>query len=186
VGTTRAVQVDLRVVSATHRPLETLVASGAFRADLLARLDGFTFALPPLRERREDTGMFVADLLRTTASGNVQLSPEVGRALLRYDWPLNVRELGHCLARACALAKGQDRIELEHLPPQVRAALESRTEASEPAGEASDARLRAQLEGLLEQHHGNLAEVSRALGKARMQVHRWVKRFGIDIGRYRQ
>jgi DNA-binding NtrC family response regulator len=186
VGTTRPIQVDLRVVAATHQPLEALVARGTFRADLLARLDGFTFTLPPLRERREDTGMFVADLLRAGTTENVQLSPEVGRALLRYDWPLNIRELGHCLARARALAKGQPRIELDHLPAQIRAALESDPDANEPAGEASDSRLRAQLEGLLVQHHGNLAEVSRALGKARMQVHRWVKRFGIDLERYRQ
>jgi transcriptional regulator with GAF, ATPase, and Fis domain len=188
VGTTRAVPVDLRIVAATHQQLEALVARGAFRADLLARLDGFTFALPPLRERREDTGLLVADLLRATPDAErLQLSSEVGRALLQYEWPLNIRELGHCLARACALAKGEHRLELRHLPPQVRGALEPSPGADEPLGaEGSDARLRVQLEGLLAQHEGNVAEVARALGKARMQVHRWCKRFEIDPERYRR
>jgi transcriptional regulator of acetoin/glycerol metabolism len=188
VGATRAVAVDLRVVAATHQQLEALVARGAFRVDLLARLDGFTFGLLPLRERREDTGMLVANLLRATdaASEGLQLSPEVGRALLRYDWPLNIRELGHCLARACALTKGQLLLELQHLPPQVRGALGADLGMEEPAGETSESRLRAQLEGLLAQHEGNVAEVARTLGKARMQVHRWLKRFGIDQTRYRR
>jgi transcriptional regulator with AAA-type ATPase domain len=188
VGSTRPVPVDLRVVAATHQPLEALVARGAFRADLLARLDGFTFSLPPLRERREDVGLLVGDLLGATPEGaRLKLSADVGRALVSHDWPQNVRELGHCLARACALARGEETLEVKHLPAAVRAALEA--DASEagdsPGGASEDARLRAQIEGLLQRHEGNVAEVARALGKARMQVHRWLKRFAIDPDRYR-
>ena len=186
VGTTRGVAVDLRIVAATHQPLEALVARGAFRADLLARLDGFTFSLPPLKERREDIGLLVAALLRELqpTTDGVELSIEVGRALLRYDWPLNIRELGHCLTRACTLAVGHP-LELRHLPPPVRATLEAVAECEAPAALSGEERLRAQLEGLLVQHEGNVAEVSRVLGKARMQVHRWLKRFAIDPARYR-
>lgn len=186
VGTTRGVSVDLRIVAATHQPLEALVARGTFRADLLARLDGFTFALPPLRERREDIGLLVAALLREShaPAGAVELSIEVGRALLRHDWPLNIRELGHCLARACTLAGGSP-LELRHLPPQVRMSLEVEGESEGLAASSSEERLRAQLEGLLVEHEGNVAEVSRVLGKARMQVHRWLKRFAIDPARFR-
>ena len=186
VGSTRAVKADLRVISATHRPLEALVARGAFRADLFARLDGFTFVLPPLRERREDTGLLVDGLLQAVSPAEgQQLAPEVGRALLRYDWPLNVRELGHCLARACALARGEPRLELRHLPPQLRGQPEEPPGADGRA-DANEERLRAQLEGLLVQHDGNIAEVARSVGKARMQVHRWLKRFAIDPTRYRR
>jgi len=194
VGSTRAVAVDLRVVAATHQPLEALVARGAFRTDLLARLDGFTYVLPPLRERREDIGLIVADLLRAILpqpDASFELSADVGRALLAYGWPLNIRELRHCLARGVALAQGGV-LELGHLPKAVASAASTSTAgqaADEPAGvdaEArEDARLRDQLGALLATHHGNVAEVARAMGKARMQVHRWMKRFGIDPKRYR-
>jgi DNA-binding NtrC family response regulator len=184
VGSTRPVPVDLRVVAATHQPLEALVARGAFRTDLLARLDGFTFTLPPLRERREDIGLLVAGLLAPAPDAErVRLSPEAGRALLRYSWPHNVRELGHCLARAWALARGEGTIDVRHLPPQVRDASPAAAPDADP--QDADARLQAQIEALLKRHDGNVAEVARALGKARMQVHRWLKRFGIDPARYR-
>ncbi len=188
VGSTRAVPVDLRVVAATHRPLETLAASGQFRVDLLARIDGFTFAIPALRERREDLGLILSDLMRASPepSQKQTISAEVGRALLRYDWPLNIRELAQCLARAQALATGEPRLEVSHLPPQVRAVLEPEPVPVEGHPAAGDALLRAQLEGLLVEHEGNVAEVARALGKARMQVHRWLKRFVIDPERYRR
>ena len=189
VGSTRPVPVDLRVVAATHQPLEALVARGAFRTDLLARLDGFTFALPPLRERREDTGLLVADLLGAMPDADrIKLSPDVGRALLQYAWPQNVRELAHCLARASALVRNEGMFELQHLPPQVRDAITPSTsiEATTDDEGDDDARLKGQIETLLQQHEGNVAEVARALGKARMQVHRWLKRFGIDPDRYRR
>jgi len=188
VGTTRAVRVDLRVVAATHQPLESLIARKVFRADLLARLDGFTFTLHPLRERREDLGLLVASLLQTAAGSSrvPNLATAVARALLHYSWPLNIRELGHCLSRAYALSRGGDSIELSHLPAPVRSAIEAKADGVARADpEAEDSRLRAQLETLLVEHKGNIAQVARALGKARMQVHRWLKRFDIDPERYR-
>jgi transcriptional regulator with PAS, ATPase and Fis domain len=192
VGTTRPVAVDIRVVAATHRALESLVAAGAFRADLLARLDGFTFTLRPLRERREDIGLLIADLLRVTKDANreIKLSPDAGRALVCYGWPLNIRELGHCLARASALARGDEIIHLGDLPPPVRKAGEAGSPAKRGGDEqsegSSDSHLRVQLEELLMTHEGNIAQVARTLGKARMQVHRWLKRFRIDPRSYRR
>jgi transcriptional regulator with AAA-type ATPase domain len=192
VGTTRAVAVDLRVIAATHQPLEALVSRGTFRTDLLARLDGFTYALAPLRERREDIGLIVADLLPAVApeaAARLKLAPDVGRALLRYAWPLNIRELRHCLARGAALAKDAEVITREHLPAAIAASLVGPAEApagDEPAAPDDDARLHAQLEKLLTEHDGNVAEVARAMGKARMQIHRWMKRLGIDPKRYRR
>lgn len=187
VGATRAVTVDLRVIAATHRPLEELVQRGAFRGDLLARLEGFTFALPPLRERREDIGLLVAQLLSASAerSPPLPLSPEVGLAFLRYDWPKNIRELSHCLARASALAKGESRVELSHLPAVVRAAVGAAAPA-QTAGASAAVPLQVQLEQLLARHDGDVAQVARSLGKARMQVYRWLSRFGIDPDRYRK
>ena len=190
VGTTRQVPVDLRVVAATNQPLEALVARGAFRTDLLARLDGFTYTLSPLRERREDIGLLIGDLLGEIALARtpVTLAPEVARALLLHAWPLNVRELGQCLARATALAGGTGVIERAHLPPAVASVLDAHSPPS-PADTdepQEGPRLRAQLEVLLAEHEGNVAGVARAMGKARMQVHRWMKRFSIDPARFRR
>jgi hypothetical protein len=100
VGSTRAVRVDLRIVSATHRRVDALQGD-AFRADLYARLAGYVHELPPLRERREDMGLLVSALLRALAperAGRIALSVELGTAIVRHAWPLNVRELEHALA----------------------------------------------------------------------------------------
>jgi MoxR-like ATPase len=83
VGATRAVPVDLRIISATHRDLEELVAQGKFRADLLARVSGFRLDLPPLRDRREDVGLLVAQLVRRlagAAAGDVVFTESAARA----------------------------------------------------------------------------------------------------------
>ena len=121
LGSTRPIKVDLRVISATHHDLETQVALGEFRADLYARLSGHSFSLPPLRERREDLGLLTAALLQRLAPGHdVRFEPEAARALCRYDWPLNVRELEQCLMSALVLARG-GAIGPEHLPAAVSA-----------------------------------------------------------------
>jgi hypothetical protein len=122
LGATTAVKIDLRLVCASNQDLGVLVAQGRFRADLLARLGGFTLTLPPLRRRREDLGLIIATLLpKLAASGaaRVTFGYEAARALLRYEWPHNVRELERCLAAALVLAS-DGAVKLEHLPEAVR------------------------------------------------------------------
>src|SRR6202011_5323386 len=82
VGSTRATKVDVRVISATHRPLPALIASGCFRADLLARLKGYTHRLLPLHERMADFGVLLADVLEQVAKANASkltLMPDAAR-----------------------------------------------------------------------------------------------------------
>jgi hypothetical protein len=122
VGATRPIHVDLRLVCASHQDLHALVSQGRLRADLLARLSGFTIVLPPLRQRREDLGLIIAALLPKLAperAGRITFSYEAARALLRHTWPANVRELERCLAAAIVLA-GDGAVRLEHLPEAVR------------------------------------------------------------------
>ncbi|TMB25214.1 MAG: FHA domain-containing protein, partial [Deltaproteobacteria bacterium] len=124
VGVSHPVKVDLRVIAATHRDLERLSREEKFRTDLLARLSGMALHLPALRDRREDLGLLVAAILRKHAgdrAANISLTAEAARALLLHPWPRNVRELEKCLAGAVVLA-GAGRIDLEHLPPDVRSA----------------------------------------------------------------
>src|SRR6185295_9459205 len=94
VGGTKAVPVDLRVVAATHRDLDDLVADQAFRHDLFARLAGFRVAVPPLSDRRADLGLLLGILYgRIFSAEHPGFEIDAARLLLRYPWPLNVREL---------------------------------------------------------------------------------------------
>jgi transcriptional regulator with PAS, ATPase and Fis domain len=185
VGASRPIKVDLRVVSATHRDLKALAAEERFRPDLLARLDGATIQLPPLRDRREDFGLLVASLLRKIAgaqASSVTFTSEALGALLRHDWPLNVRELEKCLAAALALAGGA-RIELAHLPGGVRSA--PRPKAAPAPLREQDQKLRDDLLARLREHRGNVTATADAMKKARAQVQRWLRRFGIDPASFR-
>jgi DNA-binding NtrC family response regulator len=185
VGSTRPVKVDLRVVAATHKPLELMVVRGEFRADLLARLSGYRHQLAPLRERLEDFGLLISDLLRSSevpGARDVRLRPAAGLQLLRRSWPLNIRELQQCLAVAATLAGGGV-IEAAHLPDSaVRL-----PPVSAPASAKDDPEsLRRHLVALLEKHRGKVSHVARDMHKARMQIHRWMHQFGIDPDDYRE
>ncbi|MBI4509841.1 MAG: sigma 54-interacting transcriptional regulator [Deltaproteobacteria bacterium] len=191
VGDTVPVRVNLRLVSATHRDLQSLVEEGEFRSDLLARVSGFTLALPPLRDRRVDLGLIMGSLLKKIAGDRAQrisFSCEAARALFLHDWPLNVRELEKHLATAVALLHG-DHVELEHFPSSLlepRRAGDNRRDQGEKKALSGDDNLRRQeLIELLRQHHGNIAAVARLMGKGRMQIHRWLKRFNIDAEKFR-
>src|SRR5262249_3291715 len=121
IGATRPVPVDVRLVTATHRNLETLVEKNVFRGDLLARVAGATVRLPPLRARRGGLGLVVATLLRRGAPGRaLTLSPDAVWAMLRHDWPLNIRELEKCLGAASVLGAGE-RITAAHLSEWIEA-----------------------------------------------------------------
>ncbi len=182
LGGARAVPVDLRVIAASHRDLEHEVAAGRFREDLLARLGGFTFVIPDLAERREDLGLLIAPLLARITDRPIAFTTDAARALLRYSWPRNVRELEQVLTSACALA--EDTIELAHLPVTVREAPTAPAAAPRPLA-PEDLERAMRLRELLTQHAGNVAAVARDLGVARMQVHRWAERYAIDLESYR-
>lgn len=181
VGSTRPVHVDVRVVAATHWDLEARVAEGAFREDLFARLAGYTFRLPPLRERCEDIGLLAGVLLRRIAGGRDDYAPRFGvaaaLALMRYSWPRNVRELEKCLVQAAAVA-GDAPIELEHLPQALKEAPRQRTAPPEP--------LDSRLLRLLGECQGNVTLVAAAMKTSRSQVHRWMKRLAIEPETFRR
>jgi len=119
----------------------------------------------------------------------VAFSVDAGRALLLYDWPANVRELEKCLASALLLSR-HGRIELEHVRDSMRsssrqpaAAARKAPPTPEPLTER-DRKLREELVELLRQNGGNVTAVARAMGKARTQVQRWLRRFEIDPGSF--
>jgi transcriptional regulator of acetoin/glycerol metabolism len=186
VGATQAVPVDFRLIVATHRNLEEMAAQGQFRADLLGRIAGFTLRLPPLRERKEDLGALIGALLLRHAPGRareLRFSAAAARALFLHSWPLNVRELEKALLLALTVAPDAI-IDAAHLPEAVRAAAVPHEEPAPSLG-PEDAGRREELLTLLREHNGNVTAVARALGKARMQVQRWLRRYRIQPALFR-
>ena len=181
LGTVRPQRLDLRVVAATHRDLEELSQGKAFRHDLLARLDGITLTIPPLRDRPEDVPLLVATLLeRLSPAHPPSFSSRATEALLNHHWPLNVRELENVLSAALALSAGAV-VGVEHLPQTLTEGPKSRRELN-PA----EAARREELRLLLREHRGNLNAIARIMGKARTQVARWVSRYGFELADFRR
>ncbi len=178
VGATRPIPVDLRVVAATHANLPERVENGAFRADLYARLAGVTFRLPCLRDRLEDLGIILSSLLRRVAAEQgIQFEREAVWALARYSWPRNIRELEQAITAAIAWAE-RGRIGLRHLPPAVATAL------APPEAQEEDP-LKKELLSALRKQCGNVSATAREMGKARVQIRRWCKRYGLDPAQFR-
>ncbi len=119
VGSAEERAVDVRVIAATHRDLETMCDEGQFRRDLLYRINALTLHIPPLRERIEEIEPLVSRFLASSARPGTVVAPDAMQALKRYVWPGNIRELRNVVERATVVAQG-DRIALEDLPERVR------------------------------------------------------------------
>jgi DNA-binding NtrC family response regulator len=184
IGATRAQPVDIRVVSATLQDVDAAVADGRLREDLVARLSGFRLQLPLLYERIEDIGMLIGKLLARFDGGDkATLTRSAARALIRYEWPLNIRELEHNLGRALALADDRP-IDREHLPGEIASAGEPMPAPEVPI-DGNEEELYSELIALLRRHRGNISAVARDLDRARVQIRRWCKRFDIDVESFR-
>ncbi|HEX4516782.1 MAG TPA: sigma 54-interacting transcriptional regulator [Polyangiaceae bacterium] len=138
IGGDREIEVDVRVVAATHRDLEAMCDAGAFRRDLVYRLNAVVLDLPPLRERVEEIEPLVSALLAEASASAGRavrgLSPEALELVRRYPWPGNVRELKNAIERAVVIARGELVIEAD-LPARVR-----ETAPRSPSGAPEDAR----------------------------------------------
>jgi DNA-binding NtrC family response regulator len=119
VGGVRKVEVNVRIVAATNRNLDSVVANESFRSDLLYRINGFQIDLAPLRERPEDIEPLARHLLKDVGGTTPpELEPQALEALRAYGWPGNVRQLKNCLERAVILSNN-GRITINELPPEV-------------------------------------------------------------------
>jgi len=111
VGSSRPVKVDVRILAASHRPLEALIKAGQLREDLYYRLNVVTILIPPLRERRSDLSLLIDHFLRRFAEKNGKtirgVTHEARDILLRYDYPGNVRELENLIERAVVLTRDE-------------------------------------------------------------------------------
>ncbi|WP_053214082.1 sigma-54-dependent Fis family transcriptional regulator [Pseudomonas sp. Q12-87] len=177
LGASRRKAVDIQVICATHRDLETLVAAGEFREDLYFRLGGARFQLPPLRER-SDRLMLINRILAEESAlcgEALQLSGAALECLLGYHWPGNIRQLRHVLRYACAVCEGSV-IQLSQLPESLHPA-DADAHAPEPI--ASPER-QALLDALV-RHRWKPTAAARALGISRATLYRRVHQHGIDM-----
>lgn len=184
VGDDRVVRVDVRVVAASHRDLERMVAQGAFREDLYYRLNVITIPVPPLRNRLADIPELVQHFLGSARKGRpMPIDPAALAALAEYHWPGNVRQLENELRRATVLA--DNCIRLEHLSP----ALTTKTTRVSPIEESGSLNLRERVDALetqlieraLREAAGNQSRAAESLGVSRFGLQKMLKRLNIAV-----
>jgi len=179
IGETESRQVDVRIVAATNRDLESEVKKGAFRADLYYRLSVFPIKTPPLRERREDIPLLVHHFLdhqcKKLKKPVIGLSDEAIQRLLDYDFPGNVRELQNLIERAVLLSSGS-RLDLDEWLPQP---------SDHPRAAGSPTLTQIEQDHIVQQlrsRNGNLALVAKDLGISRTTLWRRMKAYQIPWG----
>lgn len=190
VGGNETIHVDVRILATTNKDLERAVADGAFRADLLYRLNVVRIHLPPLRERMEDIPLLAEHFLRSFAekSGRhkLQLAPRAMDQLLACDWPGNVRELGNVIERAAALTQST-LIETVEIPGLVAAAARAAHSSYPLDLPFKDGRAqviadfeRTYLSECLRRFHGNIAQCAQYCGVDNKTFYRKMQDYGLD------
>ena len=184
VGSNDRHAVDVRVIAATNRDLESAYRTGTFRKDLYFRLNVVTVHIPPLRERRADIPMLVHHFLnRYTPTKPLQVTAAAMKSLLQYDWPGNVRELENCIARAVTLGD-QQTIDVQDLPPAIRSEQPASSEMTPQDAASLSTTALAEMERMtilrvFEQAHGDKALAGKMLGISRATLYRKLKRYNI-------
>jgi DNA-binding NtrC family response regulator len=191
VGSNKKVKVDVRVIAATNRDLETEYRAGRFRKDLYFRLNVVTIQLPALRDRRSDIPMLTHWFLDRYAKGSgAQVTSAAMKCLLQYDWPGNVRELENCIERAVALGDGKT-IDVGDLPPAMFSAevpqegvpAIARSHISATDLEEIE---RETIQRVFQQVNGDKVVAGKMLGISRATLYRKLKRYNISPASSRQ
>ncbi len=184
VGSNEKVPVDVRVIAATNRDLDSAYRAGAFRKDLFFRLNVVTIHMPALRERRSDIPALVRCFLERHAPGeNVQVSEAAMKVLLQYEWPGNIRELENSVARALALGDRKT-IGQKDLPPSIISVQEGEI-SGEDAGALAHTALadmeRRAIVRVFEQVGGDKTLAGKMLGISRATLYRKLKQYQIPL-----
>ncbi len=182
VGSTKRLPINVRILAATNRDLETAVQQGTFRKDLFFRLNVVSLKIPPLRERRQDIPLLVGHVLeRLARSTGIErtLSDEALHRILAYDWPGNVRELENCLERACALSSGPT-LQLADMP----SSLHHSAPAAGPAPGTAIVPLaqleRQAIQSAIQQLNGDKLLAARLLGIGKTTLYRKLKEYRLQ------
>jgi DNA-binding NtrC family response regulator len=184
LGGTEPIDVDVRFVSATNRPIQEAISGGKFRSDLYYRLNVVSLTIPPLSERKDDLPLlcnyFLTKHARLMNREPLTLSSEVLELLKNYRFPGNVRELENIIERGIALSTSNT-IEVKHLPDDVRSpgsiVAEQRTEYGWPTLEEQEINY---IRRVLDETAGNKTLASSILGIDRVSLWRKIKRYGLE------
>ncbi len=184
VGSNDAKEVDVRVVTATNRNLEHMVASGKFREDLYYRLNVVAIRLPPLRSRREDIRLLSRHFLRQSCEANHRSPCEPDERLWKflesYHWPGNVRQLRNCIESMVVLARSTT-LSVDDLPAMVRTSpADPATQVKLPDGLTLEAMKRLVVRQMLYRFAGKRSEAARSLGISQRTLQRMLKRWEGD------
>jgi len=182
LGEAKPSKIDVRVVAAAQSSLSQAARGGQFRADLLARLDGLTQTLPPLRERRAEVPyLFTRLLVQGSGSRPPEVEARLVERLCLYDWPFNVRELSLLVKRLLVLHGTEGQLKVKHLPARLRgeAAPPPAPSAAPAALSSADSELEApdlaRLVEALRACNGNVARAAAALGISRQRAYRMMQ-----------
>jgi Nif-specific regulatory protein len=196
LGGAAVLKADVRLIAATHRDLEKLVADGAFREDLYYRLNVFPIYLPPLRERKTDITLLAEHFLEKYAKENSRPMPRLSQSamdlLMQYYWPGNVRELENVIERALLVCDG-DTILSSHLPSSLQTRWSSGAGGEGDEGNSERPSLAAQVEGLEKElitealiaTRGNQSAAAAYLDTSLRILGYKIKRYGLDTRQYR-
>jgi two-component system response regulator HydG len=200
VGATHAVPISARVLAATNRDLNAMVAQGLFRKDLYYRLNVVNLEIPPLRDRREDIALLAEYFLereRRESGALHSFSEDALRLMMEYDWPGNVRELQHAIEHACAMSSGGG-LHAADLPTQLHEFRTSYQEAAVSANQAGEGVPNAasnhcngivpisEIEkqaiiGTMRQLGGDKLMAARLLGIGKTTLYRKLKEYGLPL-----
>ena len=183
LGSVKTRKVDVRIIAATNRDLAEAVTTGEFREDLLYRLNVFPVRVPALRERREDIPALLnhfLDKLSREYGRRLSFSPSALDALVRYDWPGNVREMENLVERLSIMAE-DERIDLADIPPYFLASAKSAPLAVPADGQSSLKDMeKRQVLAALERHNYVQSRAARELGLTLRQIGYRIKKFGLE------
>lgn len=188
VGGHETLKADVRVIAATSRDLEALMAEGKFRQDLYYRLNVFPISVPPLRDRATDIPLLADAFAERLAKKNGKVVHRITTAaidmLMSYHWPGNVRELENCIERAVLLTQ-DGVIHGHHLPPTLQTAEATGTRPGGGLEDTLAAIERDLLEDALKSSRGNMAEAARQLALTERKMGLRVKKHGVDARRFK-
>ena len=197
VGGSEPIDIDVRVIAATHRNLDKMVREGKFREDLYYRLNVIRIEIPPLRDRPEDVPLLASHFVQRYAragSPPPEVSPEAMQLLLNYPWPGNVRQLENAIERACVTAR-EGVIRPAHLPPDVSKEVPARTSQMqvdlarflpEQLAEMTAAFEERYLRRALRKTRGHVGKCAKISGLSRRSITDKIAQYRIEKSEFKQ
>ena len=183
LGSNEPLRVDVRLISATNKKLDELVADKHFREDLFFRINGMAIVIPPLRERREDIPLLIHFFMRQAAEKYQKeiegMTPEGQQALMSYSWPGNVRQLRNVIERMVVLS-ASNKIGVETLPPEIRpAAADVGGSMNNLVGISIEQAEKELIRNTLQLVNGNREQAAKILGIGERTLYRKIKEYNL-------